>query len=278
MVTEWRRVALAAISGLALGGCVSQQRVGDVQPPALDRATIVRGERKPANVGEGLVAGACREVPAADAAKLTVIRQMLTAGKPHAAIAYLDAVAIAAPESDLLRADGLRQTGREDEAAVVYRTLLRSCVAGYAHQGLGLIASNRGAVGEAVAALSEARRALPADPAIRNDYGYALMLAGKDDEALHEFLTSLELAPNDRRAANNLLVLLLRKGDEERATRFAEQFGVSGGDLGKLREAAGLAPGRKPVAGGLPALGMSLRLGGRTQEDEVRQDDTGAKQ
>lgn len=181
---------------------------------------------------------ACRELPPASSTRLGLIRQMLVAGKPHAAIAYLDASHITAPQADLLRADALRQTGRAAEADKVYRQLLGSCVKGYAYQGLGLSASAAGKTRDAVAQLQAASVALPVDPAVRNDYGYALMQAGNTQAALHEFLTAIELAPNQRRPARNLLLLLTRSGEDEKARAFAQQFGISDAELAGIRELA----------------------------------------
>lgn len=181
---------------------------------------------------------ACRPIPAAENTKLGIIRQMLMAGKPHAAIAYLDAAHINAPQADLLRADALRQTGREEDAGQLYKKLLRSCMAGYAYQGLGLSASKAGRTKEAVTQLQAAAAALPIDALVRNNYGYALMAAGNDEAALHEFLTAIELAPDNRRAAHNLVLLLCRKGEDDKAKQFADQFGLSADEYAELKDMA----------------------------------------
>lgn len=182
--------------------------------------------------------GSCEALSPAEGTRLGMIRQMMTSGKPHAAIAHLDAARIDAPQADLLRADGLRQTGRGEIAAELYRKLLGSCVAGNAYQGLGLIAIQAGDVREAIIQLGEASEALPVDPSIRNDYGYALMMAEEHEGALHEFLTAIELAPGHRQAAHNLLLLLFRTGQTGKAAQFAEQFGISAADADRLKSQA----------------------------------------
>lgn len=187
---------------------------------------------------------ACKPLPAAENTRLGIIRQMLSEGKPHAAIAHLDAVRIEAPQSDLLRADSYRQTGRSEKATELYRQLLNTCMAGNAYQGLGLLAGQVGDVGEAVDQLHAASVLLPVDPTVRNDYGYALLLANEHEEALHEFLTAIELAPGHRQAAHNLLVLLYRMGQPEKADQFAQQFGISAADAERLKALA-----LKPLAG-----------------------------
>lgn len=181
---------------------------------------------------------ACKELPASASTRLGLIRQMLAAGKPHAAIAYLDASRLDAPQAQLLRADGLRQTGREEEANRLYQQLVRSCVAGHAYQGLGLSAGTAGKWTEAATHLKAASAALPIDAAVRNDYGYALMQNGQHDAALHEFLTAIELAPNQRRPAHNLILLLSRTGQEAKAIAFAEKMGISGQELARIQQVA----------------------------------------
>ena len=177
----------------------------------------------------------CKPLAAAESTRLGIIRQMLSEGRAHAAIAHLDAAQIKAPQSELLRADGLRQTGRPEQATELYRKLLGTCVAGNAYQGLGLIAGQVGDVTEAVDQLHAASVLLPIDPTIRNDYGYALLMASEHEAALHEFLTAIELSPGHKQAAHNLLLLLYRTGDTEKAGQFAEQFGISAADAQQLK-------------------------------------------
>jgi Flp pilus assembly protein TadD len=214
---------------------------------------------------------ACRELPAAVSTRLGLIRQMLSAGKPHAAIAYLDAARLDVPQAQLLRADGLRQTGREAEADRIYRQLVKTCVAGYAYQGLGLSAGNAGKWSEAVSHLKAACAAQPIDAAVRNDYGFALMQAGDSNTALHEFLTAIELAPNQRRPAHNLLLLLSRTGEDDKAAAFAKQVGISADELEGIRK---MATQQAPITDG-PVTGMTGPQAVVVPEDHIR-NETGA--
>lgn len=229
------RLFLAALAALALAGCVT------------DGALRAGGE----------TTAACRELPAADSTRLTMIRQALAAGRPHAALAYLDEAASDAPEAQLLRADALRQTGRAEAAARLYEGLRGSCLAGFAHQGLGLIARRAGRIDESAGHLRRARLALPTDTAIRNDYGEVLLARGEQGEAVHEFLTAIELGPNDRRAASNLLFVLVRAGDEGKAADFARQAGLSAEEVAAVRRRAAQAghpwqDDARPVLGPAP--------------------------
>jgi Flp pilus assembly protein TadD len=180
----------------------------------------------------------CAELSQEEATRLGLIRQMLTEGKPHAAIAHLDAAHIQNEHAELLRADGLRQTGRAAQSQTIYEQLKNSCVSGYAYRGMGLIASETGDTQQALRHLKAASDALPTEHTIRNDYGYVLMQSGEHASALHEFLTSVELAPDYRQAAHNLILLLYQQGDITKAEAFAKQFGVVTEEMQQLRTLA----------------------------------------
>ncbi len=181
---------------------------------------------------------ACAEISAEDATRLGLIKQMLTEGKPHAAIAHLDATHIQNQQAELLRADGLRQTGRIPQAQAIYEKLTNSCVSGYAYRGLGLIASNAGNATAAIEHLKTASSALPTEHTIRNDYGYVLMQSGQHEPALHEFLTAVELAPDYKQAAHNLILLLYQQGEIDKAAIFATRFGVGAEEMQQLKQLA----------------------------------------
>lgn len=179
---------------------------------------------------------ACAALAPEESTRLALIQQMLADGKPHAAIAHLDAIKTKSERAELLRAHGLRQTGRAAQAQVIYEQLTTSCVSGHAYRGLGLIASNAGNLPEALRYLKAASSTLPTEHTIRNDYGYVLMQAGQHDTALHEFLTAVELAPDYRQAAHNLILLLYQQGDTALAEAFAKQFGIVADELQQLKK------------------------------------------
>jgi len=180
--------------------------------------------------------------------RLTMIRRLLEDNHPYAALAHLDASGIRGPTADLLRADILRRTERQNDAATIYRGLTGGCLAGPAYHGLGLISGQRGRSGESLDYFRRARLAQPVDPKIRNDFGYALLLAGDYDAARIEFATALDLAPDNRKAAHNLVLLHLLSGDDERAQSLAERRQIPPEEMAELRsEAARLktVPGEK---------------------------------
>jgi Flp pilus assembly protein TadD len=179
---------------------------------------------------------ACAELAPEENTRLSLIQQMLAEGKPHAALAHLDASKVKSERAELLRAHGLRQTGRAPQAQGIYEQLTNSCVSGHAYRGLGLIASQGGNLPEALRFLKAASNTLPTEHTIRNDYGYVLMQAGQSEPALHEFLTAVELAPDYRQAAHNLVLLLYKQGDIARADAFARQFGLVEDEMQQLKK------------------------------------------
>lgn len=212
----------------------------------LPNAMAADANTKPAQQVKNAADKACAEISQEDATRLGLIRQMLTEGKPHAAIAHLDASKVNNEHAELLRADALRQTGRAAQAQTTYERLVNSCVSGYAYRGLGLIASNAGHPQEALRYLKTASQALPTEHTIRNDYGYVLMQSGDYASAVHEFLTAVELAPDDRQAAHNLILLLYQQGDTTKAEAFAKEFGVVTEEMQQLKKLAQESNGAMP--------------------------------
>lgn len=202
------------------------------------QAIAADDDKKSPQKTKHLATQACGEISAEDATRLGLIKQMLTEGKPHAAIAHLDASQINNQQAELLRADGLRQTGRAPQAQAIYEKLANSCVSGYAYRGLGLIASNASNPTAAIDYLKTASAALPTEHTIRNDYGYVLMQSKQYETALHEFLTAVELAPDYKQAAHNLILLLYQQGDTDKAATFATRFGVEAEELQQLKKLA----------------------------------------
>jgi len=213
---------------------------------SLPNAIAADTSTKTARLVKGSTDKACAELSPEESIRLGLIQQMIIEGKSHAAIAHLDASKIKNEQAELLRADGLRQTGRALQAQAIYEQLKSSCVSGYAYRGLGLIASETGDTQQALRYLKAASDALPTEHTIRNDYGFVLMQSGEHASALHEFLTAVELAPDYRQSAHNLILLLYQQGDSAKAEMFAKQFGVVADEMQQLRTLAQKNNGAKP--------------------------------
>lgn len=170
--------------------------------------------------------------------RLAMIRKLMDEGRPHAALAHLDGEKIQGGQAQHLRAEILRRIGQSAEARQLYQALLTTCLAGLGHHGLGLLAGQEGRLATSVEHLRQARLALPTDARIRNDLGYALLLAGAPDEARRELLTAQELDPEDRRPTRNLLLLFYRQGDEAAAAALARHYGIDAQTAAALRAEA----------------------------------------
>ena len=83
---------------------------------------------------------------------------------------------------------------------------------------------------EIMAALSHLERArslAPATSQVRNDYGYALMLVGRYEDAAFELRTALELANGKGPVRQNLAVAYLMTDDREGLKALQSNYGFS---------------------------------------------------
>lgn len=170
--------------------------------------------------------------------RLAAIQQMVSDGKPYAALAELDALGGQTPKAQLVRAEALRRVDRAEQARQIYTTLTQTCLNGEALHGLGLLAGHEGRLEESLRALSAARQALPTNAAIRNDLGYALLMNQQWADAQFELLTAQELAPNDSRVQRNLVLLALAQDKAPLARELSARFGLDAATQERLRSQA----------------------------------------
>lgn len=171
-----------------------------------------------------------------------LIQEMLAQGQYYAALAHIQQMTRDrgdSPELRYLEAEARRKLGQQREPEALYRGLLRNrAYSGLAYQGLGLLAAARDDLKTAVQHLRVAAERRPTDAEVRNDLGYALMLAGRYQEALPEIATAAELDGGRDRSRNNLLVLLMLKRDEAGIKRMVADSGISEQELARLRAQA----------------------------------------
>lgn len=198
---------------------------------------------------------ACATVPAGQLGmQMELVRQQMDAGKYHAALAHLDATPSDLPALRLLRAQAQSRIDDNAAAGATFRSLLGTCLSAYAHQGLGKIAAAERDSAGALDHLQRARIEAPVDADIRNDYGFMLLALGRIEPALREFRTAIELDPNQRTAARNLVLALLVAQRSEEAQSFAARHGVDAGELETLsRRALGYRPLHAPLPDGDPS-------------------------
>lgn len=151
------------------------------------------------------------------------VMSRLQSGNIHAAYASVLPLPAGQAEIAVLRAEILRRLGRP-EARAWYLALLKTCVAGQAEHGLGLLAAAAGDHAEALTRFITASRLMPMDARVRNDLGYVFMLQGQDQQADFELRVASELAPEVRLPAFNLMLLALLRGDEQAWSAWREQL------------------------------------------------------
>ena len=218
-----RPVLVVVCAALLASGCASQAR------KQLD-ATVER--ELPSDTPENRV-----QVHA------DLVRGMLDSAQYYAALAHIEAqvqVSGRTPQIRLYEAEARRKLGQNAEAQAIYRELLKSRdYVPDAYHGLGLI-SARSDLKLAVWQLQQAVQRRPADAEMRNDLGYALMLARRYPESLTALATAVELEAGkpDSKARNNLVLLMLVTGDEPAVARIARETGMSPETLSGLRRQA----------------------------------------
>ncbi|HZR37149.1 MAG TPA: tetratricopeptide repeat protein [Nevskia sp.] len=168
-----------------------------------------------------------------------LIQQMLDKGQYYAALAHIEDQkrSGSSEQLTLLEADARRHLGQRAQSEALYRSLLDSRYSAQAYHGLGMLYTNT----DLEAAIRNLRRAVeraPTDVDFRNDLGYALMTAGRYNEAMPELSTAAELAPGQMKSRNNLIILMLLVGNEGAAQRLAQDADVKADGMRQLRDSA----------------------------------------
>jgi Flp pilus assembly protein TadD len=209
-------VALVSLwSALVLSAC---------QLPSVDRSATEVTSPPPCDGDAG----------ATNNTRLATVQQLIADGKFYAALAELDAIGATTQKATWLRAEALRRIDHTTEAVALYKGLIGTCLEGRAQHGLGLSAARQGQRGQALEALTRARQLLPTDPGVRNDLGYALLQDRRWDAAQFEFLTVLDLAPQDPLAARNLVLLAFAQGKVDVARTLAARFKLDASAIDRL--------------------------------------------
>ncbi|TBW51905.1 hypothetical protein EZI54_16555 [Marinobacter halodurans] len=124
---------------------------------------------------------------------LDLVDAMIDRGKPYAALAQLESKRLSTEDHWLRRGQLLAMTGHLSQAEHTFRQLVDQCHSGRSYHGLGMTLLKQSRLEEALPYLEKARVLAPASADVRNDYGYALLLAHRPYEAATELRTALEL-------------------------------------------------------------------------------------
>ena len=151
---------------------------------------------------------------------LDLITQMQQAGQWYAALAHTEAYEQkfgASANSQLQRADALRNTGQNEPAQALYQSLLSGTSAARAHRGLGLLHASQQHFDLAVQHLEQARQLNPIDASVLSDLAYAHMLNGNLAAAKLPALQAAQLAPGNAKVQLNLALYWLAVDGNEQA-------------------------------------------------------------
>lgn len=184
---------------------------------------------------------ACASSTAIDSAvvlKRSLVSKRVSEGQLHAAYAEVLALPAQDAETALLRADILRRLKRP-EAADWYMALRKTCREADAHHGLGLLAGDRNAWRDATAEFEKAVRRSPADARFRNDLGYALLRQGAYAASEFELRVAIELDPDNRLAAMNLLLLAMVSDNGKEAAYLMTRWQPSRIEFDSLLQSCG---------------------------------------
>ena len=122
----------------------------------------------------------------------------------------------------LARGGSLVSQGRIEEAISYYRELVRSGpedVQGHIHNNLGYALLIAGRVEDALGPLQRARALQPANPQVHNNLGLVHFSAGRWEEAVGSLRRAVELQPDYQEAHANLARALTTTGDPDGALR-----------------------------------------------------------
>jgi Flp pilus assembly protein TadD len=160
---------------------------------------------------------------------LALIDRMQRQGLYYASLAHIDAYEKqygVTPDSTLLRAQALRETGQPAASAQAYRALLSTPLAAHGHHGLGLLAGAAGDFRAASRELAQAAALAPTDAGTLSDLGYARLREGDIGAARVPLMQAAELDAHSARIQSNVALLLLVQGQmkEARALMDEQQF------------------------------------------------------
>lgn len=156
--------------------------------------------------------------------QLDLVDALMARSQPYAALAQLESAGLPT-EQHWLRLGQLQATTHQlKQAEKVFRSLVNQCHSAEGYHGLGLVHLKQGHLAQGLEQLAQARRLKPSSADIRNDYGYALLLAGRMNDALFELRTAFELAEGKGAVRQNLAAAYLLSSDTAGLTLLKNRY------------------------------------------------------
>lgn len=201
-------LALACTVFAGLGGCAFKMESGyGVGIQAEREAALQQSQQK-------------QDAPDTPGMYLALIDRMQSQGLFYASLAHIDAYEKqygVTPDTILLRADALRQTGQTQGSADAYTKLLNTPLAARGYRGIGLLAGAAGDFSKASESLDTATRLQPTDALTLSDLGYARLRLGDVAGARVPLMKAAELAQDNPKILSNVALFLLAAGQSAAA-------------------------------------------------------------
>jgi Flp pilus assembly protein TadD len=205
-------ILIAAVS--ALSACASKMESGyGLGIQAERQAALDQASKKDA-------------IPDTPGMYLALIDKMQAQGLWFASLAHIDAYEQQygeSPDTILLRADALRQTGQAEASEAAYHRLTGTPLAARGWRGLGLLSGEAGDFAKAAARFQAATQLAPTDAPMLSDLGYARLRQGDVDGARVPLMKAAELAPDNPKIMSNLALYLLASGQGANAQNLMSQ-------------------------------------------------------
>ena len=170
--------------------------------------------------------------------QLDMVDSLIASGRQQAALAELLATPMDSIQHWLRYAQLQAGTGQLERSGAVFHRLAEHCDSAEAWHGLGMVQLKRQQLDEGLTTLKKAVRLLPADPALRNDYGYGLMMAKQYSAAVFQLRTALELGNGTGPSRQNLAVAYLLSGDRNGLAHLRQQYAFSDDELAYAKRLA----------------------------------------
>ncbi len=156
--------------------------------------------------------------------QLDLVDSLTGRSQPYAAMARLESEGLHTEQHWLRYARLLAATDQLVRAEEVFRSLVVACASADAYHGLGRVYIQRSWLEQGLEQLAEARRREPSSGNIRNDFGYALLLAGRGEDAVFELRTAFELVNGEGAVRQNLAAAYLLTGNKAGLSWLKENY------------------------------------------------------
>jgi Flp pilus assembly protein TadD len=156
--------------------------------------------------------------------QLDLVDSLTGRSQSYAALARLESEGLHTEQHWLRYAQLLAATDQLARAEEVFRSLVVACRSADAYHGLGRVYIKQSWLEQGLEQLAEARKREPSSGKIRNDFGYALLLAGRREDAVFELRTAFELVNGEGAVRQNLAAAYLLTEDRAGLSWLKENY------------------------------------------------------